>query len=316
MQSRRFDYRRIPGAAYILVGQLVVFGAINPRFLSLENMVNVAYQMSPLLLISVGMTLIILTEGIDLSQGAVIGFAGVVTGLLLLGGVGMWESILAGLAGGAAFGLTNGLLISYGGIPPFVAGLGTMGVAQGVALVLTQGSSVPGFSNEFRFIGEGVIGLPIPAWIGFAVFLLFVGILKYTPFGTYVFSIGGNREATAYAGVNVKAYLTAVYMVGGLLAGLAAVMITAHDNAAHPRAAVGMEFDAIAAVILGGTSFEKGRGGLWGTLAGAATIAFLRNGLNFSGMHATWQLPVIGIVIISAIVVNEMMQRSLAREVA
>ncbi len=313
---RRFDYRRIPGAAYVLVAQLIIFGAINPRFLSTDNLVNVAYQMAPLLVVSVGMTMVILTEGIDLSPGAVVGFAGVVAAMLLHGGMATGPSILGGLLAGAFFGTLTGLIITVGGIPPFVAGLGTMGIAQGLSLVLTQGSSVADLTEEFRYVGQGMIGLPVATWIALAVLLFFVGVLERTPFGTYIYAMGGNKEATSHAGLSVKRYLTAVYILNGLLAGLAAILMTAHDNAAHPRAAVGLEFDAIAAVILGGTSFEKGRGNLWGTLAGAATIAFLRNGLNFSGMHATWQLPVVGMVIILAIVVNEFMQRSLAKEVA
>jgi ribose transport system permease protein len=316
LRRRRFDYRRIPGAAYVLVLQLIIFGVINQRFLSTDNMVNVAYQMAPLLVVSVGATLVILTEGIDLSPGGVIGIAGVVAAMLMQSQLGTGVSIMAGLATGAAVGTITGLIITFGGIPPFVATLGILGITQGVGLVLTQGASIAGLSEEFQYIGQGHLGLPVAFWIALSVLLLFVAILKLTPFGTYVYSMGGNREATAYAGINVKRYLVLVYTVAGLLAAVAAILMTAHDNAAHPRAAVGIEFDAIAAVILGGTTFDKGRGGLWGTMIGAITIAFLRNGLNFSGMEAPLQIPVVGIVIIGAIVVNEMMQRSLAREMA
>jgi ribose transport system permease protein len=315
MRHRRFDYRRIPGAAYILVAQVIIFGLIDARWLSPANLLNVAYQMAPLLAVSVGATVVILTEGIDLSPGGIIGLAGVAAAMVLQSDMGIGLSILTGLATGAAIGALNGLVITVGGIPPFVATLGTLGITQGVGLVLTQGASVAGLSSDFQYIGQGIIGLPVNFWIALAVMALFMVILKRTSFGTYVYAMGGNREATAYAGINVKGNLTLVYTIGGLLSGVAAILMAAHDNAAHPRFAVGIEFDAIAAVILGGTTFDKGRGGLWGTLVGVATIAFLRNGLNFSGMHATWQIPVIGIVIIGAIAVNEMMQRSLAREV-
>ncbi len=316
MRSRRFDYRRLPGAAYVLVAQLILFGLIDPRFLSIDNLQNVAYQMAPLLVVSIGMTFVILSEGIDLSQGGVVGLAGVVAASLLVSGFGLVPSVLAGLLTGAGMGAVTGVVIAVGSVPPFVATLGTLGISQGLALVLTQGSSVAGLDETFQFFGQGNWLLPIPAWIALGVLLLFWGILRLTPFGTYVYAMGGNRDATRYAGISLKGYLTSVYVVSGLLSGVAALLMAAHDNAAHPRAAVGIEFDAIAAVILGGTSFEKGRGTMWGSVAGALAIAFLRNGLNFSGMPTTWQLPVVGMVIIAAIVVNESMQRSLAREMA
>jgi ribose transport system permease protein len=315
MRHRRFDYRRLPGAAYILVAQFIIFGLIDLRFLSPANMLNVAYQMAPLLVVAVGATMVILTEGIDLSPGGIIGLAGVAAAMALQSDMGIGISILIGLLVGTAIGTVTGLIITVGGIPPFVATLGILGVTQGVGLVLTKGASVAGLSSDFQYIGQGIIGLPVNFWIALAVMALFMFILKRTAFGTYIYALGGNSEATAYAGISVKGNLILVYMVSGLLSGVAAILMAAHDNAAHPRFAVGIEFDAIAAAILGGTTFDKGRGGLWGTLVGVATIAFLRNGLNFSGMHATWQIPVIGIVIIGAIAVNEMMQRSLAREV-
>ena len=315
MRHRQFDYRRLPGAAYILVAQFIIFGLIDLRFLSPANMINVAYQMAPLLVVAVGATMVILTEGIDLSPGGIIGLAGVAAAMVLQSDMGVGISILTGLLVGAAIGTITGLIITVGGIPPFVATLGILGVTQGVGLVLTKGASVAGLSKEFQYIGQGIIGLPVNFWIALAVMGLFMFILKRTAFGTYIYALGGNAEATAYAGISVKGNLILVYVISGLLSGVAAILMAAHDNAAHPRFAVGIEFDAIAAAILGGTTFDKGRGGLWGTLVGVATIAFLRNGLNFSGMHATWQIPVMGIVIIGAIAVNEMMQRSLAREV-
>ena len=316
MHLQRFDFRRVPGAAYVLVAQIVLFGLIDRRFLSIDNFQNVAYQMSPLLVVSVGMTFVILSEGIDLSQGGVVGLAGVVSAMLLVSGLGLVPSVLMGLLAGSLMGLLTGLVISLGAVPPFVATLGTLGISQGLALGLSQGSSIAGLDETFQFFGQGSWILPIPTWVALGVLLLFWGILRLTPFGTYVYSMGGNRDAMRYAGINVKGHLIWVYIISGLCSGIAALLMAAHDNAAHPRAAVGIEFDAIAAVILGGTSFEKGRGTMLGSVAGALTIAFLRNGLNFSGMPTTWQLPVVGMVIIVAIMVNEMMQRSLAREMA
>jgi len=295
-----------PGAAYLFVLLAAAFAFATPEFASPRNLSNVGLQAAALVILALGMTLVILTEGIDLSLGAVLGLAGVVMGLALVThGATLPLAIGAALAIGVIAGAANGAFVAYAGLPPFIVTLGTYGMAQSLAMVLTQGNSVTSLPPEVRWFNEGEwLGVPIPIWSVIAVFALTHLLLYHTRFGRYVFAIGGNRRALELAGVRVRWTIVAVYAYAGLLAALASFIMTARMNAAHPTIAIGLEFDAIAAVILGGTSFEKGRGGIWGTVVGAAAIAVLRNGLNLIGLSTEWQVAVVGIVIVAAVALD------------
>jgi ribose transport system permease protein len=300
-----------PGAIYLLVILSVLFSAWRPEFLSAANLTNVALQIAVLTIVALGMTLVILTEGIDLSLGAVLGLAGVVMGLVLVAGHPLAAAIGAAIAVGVAFGLANGAMIAWAGMPPFIVTLGTMGVAHSIAMVLTQGNSVTGLPAQVRWFNEGfVLGVPVPLAATAALFVVTWLLLYHTRFGRYVFAIGGNRRALTLAGVRVPLYLIAVYVFAGAMAAAAAFVMTARMNAAHPTIALGLEFDAIAAVVLGGTSFEKGRGGILGTLAGAAAVGVLRNGLNLAGVSAEWQVVAIGVVIIAGVALDSVRGRT------
>jgi ribose transport system permease protein len=300
-----------PGAAYLLVILFLILALWRPEFFSLANLTNVGLQVAVLTIVSLGMTLVILTEGIDLSLGAVLGLAGVVMGLVLVGGYPLMAAVAAAIAVGIVFGLANGAMIAWAGMPPFIVTLGTLGVAQSFAMVLTEGNSVTGLPAQVRWFNEGlVLGVPVPLLATAALFFLTYLLLYHTRFGRYVFAIGGNRRALALSGVRVSAYLVAVYVFAAVMAALAAFVMTARMNAAHPTIAIGLEFDAIAAVVLGGTSFEKGRGGIIGTLAGAAAVGVLRNGLNLVGVSAEWQVATIGLVIIAGVAVDSLRGRT------
>lgn len=300
-----------PGAVYLLAILCAGLAIWRPEFFSIANLTNVGLQFAVLTIVSLGMTLVILTEGIDLSLGAVLGLAGVVMGLVLVGGHPLMAAVAAAIAVGIVFGLANGLLIAWAGMPPFIVTLGTLGVAQSCAMVLTQGNSVTGLPAQVRWFNEGVVlGVPVPLLATAALFFLTYLLLYHTRFGRYVFAIGGNRRALALSGVRVSAYLVAVYVFAAVMAAAAAFVMTARMNAAHPTIAIGLEFDAIAAVVLGGTSFEKGRGGIVGTLAGAAAIGVLRNGLNLVGVSAEWQVAAIGLVIIAGVAFDSLRGRT------
>ncbi len=300
-----------PGAVYLLAILCAGLAIWRPEFFSIANLTNVGLQFAVLTIVSLGMTLVILTEGIDLSLGAVLGLAGVVMGLVLVGGHPLMAAVAAAIAVGIVFGLANGLLIAWAGMPPFIVTLGTLGVAQSCAMVLTQGNSVTGLPEQVRWFNEGVVlGVPVPLLATAALFFLTYLLLYHTRFGRYVFAIGGNRRALALSGVRVSAYLVAVYVFAAVMAAAAAFVMTARMNAAHPTIAIGLEFDAIAAVVLGGTSFEKGRGGIVGTLAGAAAIGVLRNGLNLVGVSAEWQVAAIGLVIIAGVAFDSLRGRT------
>jgi len=300
-----------PGAVYLLVILSALLAVWRPEFLSAANLTNVALQVAVLVIVALGMTLVILTEGIDLSLGAVLGLAGVVMGLALVGGYPFPLAIAAAFAVGVGFGLVNGALVAWAAMPPFVVTLGTLGIAHTLAMVLTQGNSVTGLPREVRWFNEGlVLGFPVPLVATAVLFALTYLLLYHTRFGRYVFAIGGNRRALALSGVRVPAYLVAVYAFAGAMAAAASFVMTARMNAAHPTIALGLEFDAIAAVVLGGTSFEKGRGGIVGTLAGAAAVGVLRNGLNLLGVGSEWQVAVIGLVIIGGVAFDSVRGRT------
>lgn len=304
---------KAPGAAYLLVILMLGLGFANVGFFSTQNLFNIGLQSAVLLIVALGMTLVILTEGIDLSLGPVLGLTGVVMGMLLLQGMPIAFALAIAVLVGVTAGLINGVLISYIEMPPFIVTLGMFGVAQSLAMVLTQGNSVTGLPPEIRWFNEGEwLGIPVPMWATAALFALTYFLLYHTKFGRYVFAIGGNRRALMLSGVPVRRYQTAVYAYAGLLTALASFIMTARMNAAHPTVAIGVEFDAIAAVILGGTSFEKGRGGLWGTVIGTIAVAVLRNGLNLIGLGTEWQVAAVGMVIITAVGIDAVRARRLA----
>ena len=301
----------LPGAAYLLAVLSLTFVLASPEFASPRNLGNVGLQAAALIIVSLGMTLVILTEGIDLSLGAVLGLCGVVMSLLLVArGVPLPLAIGAALAVGLLAGALNGALVAYAGMPPFIVTLGVYGMAQSLAMVLTEGNSVTGLPPAVRWFNEGSwLGVPVPILAMLGVFALTWVLLYRTRFGRYVFAIGGNRRALELSGVPVRVYLVAVYAYAGLLAAVASFIMAARMNAAHPTIAIGLEFDAIAAVILGGTAFDKGRGGIWGTLVGALAVAVLRNGLNLVGLSTEWQVAVVGLVIVSAVALDALRGR-------
>lgn len=296
---------RVPGVAYLLAALMLAFSIFGSGFASLPNLLNVGVQSSVLLLLALPMTFIVMTEGLDLSMGAVLGLAGVVMAMALVDGRTLPLAFAAAVTVGLAFGALNGLLIVALGIPPFVATLGTLGIAQGVALVATDGQSVVGIGDVLPALYASTwLGVPFSVLVAAIAYVVFHLVLYRTRLGSYVFAIGGNREALVLAGVRANSYHVAVYAVGGLMAGLAALLLTGRMNAGHPIAAVGMEFDAIAAVIIGGTSFERGNGWLPGTLLGVLTVGVLNNGLNVMAVPSSLQVAGVGLLVIAALLID------------
>lgn len=301
---------RAPGAAWLLAGMLVLLGVTGTGFFTVQNLLNVGMQASVLTIVALGMTLVILTEGIDLSVGPVLGLCGVVMATLLVGGTPLALALAAAVAVGAAAGLLNGVLVARVGMPAFIVTLGTFGIAQSLAMVMTQGNSVTGLPASVRTFNEGLfLGIPVPVWAAAAAFAVTWVLLYRTRFGRYTLAIGGNRRALALSGQRVARWHVLVYVYCGLLTAIASFIMTARMNAAHPTIAIGLEFDAIAAVILGGTSFERGRGGIAGTVVGALAVAVLRNGLNLLGVGTEWQVAIVGMVIICAVAIDAVRQQ-------
>jgi len=287
-----------------------VFSALDASFASGPNVLNIGLQSATLVLLALPMTLIIMSEGLDLSMGAVVGLAGVVLATVLVRGGGLTAACAAALAVGALFGLANGLLVVGVGIPPFIATLGTLGIAQGLAVAATGGRSVVGIGETLPALyASRWLGLPFSVVIAAAAYLVFHVVLYHTRFGTYVFAIGGNRESLTLAGVRTSRYHVGIYALGGMMAGLGALLLTGRMNAGHPIASIGMEFEAIAAVVVGGTSFERGNGWLPGTLLGVLTIGVLRNGLNVLAVPSSLQSASIGLLVIAALLVDSIRGR-------
>jgi ribose transport system permease protein len=303
-------YGRQLGTLSGLLGLIVVLWILTPHFLTVSNLLNVAQQATIIAIIAVGMTFVIITGGIDLSVGSVLAFAGVVMASALQSGVPLPPALLIGLGVGLLSGVINGLLITIGRLPPFIATLGMMSVARGAALMFTEGRPISGFSEGFRSIATGeILRIPTPVVIMIVVYLIAHFVLKRTKLGRYTYAIGGNEEAALLSGINVRLNKTLVYGIAGLLSGLAAILLTARLNSAQPIAGMNYELDAIAATVIGGTSLLGGEGTVSGTLIGALIMAVLRNGLNLLSVSSFFQQVVIGSVIIFAVLIDMALKR-------
>ena len=295
----------------------LVISILSDKFLTVANGWNVLRQISVNLCISVGMTLVILTGGIDLSVGSILAFAGALTaGLLKYGielpsqnlfiGFTLLGGILAGLIVGAGLGWFNGWAITKFSVPPFVATLAMLTMARGFTMLYTQGFPINGLGDNFDFIGTGwFLGIPLPVWISFLVVLLAVFITNKTPLGRYIYAIGGNENAANLSGIKTKKIKTIVYTISGITAALGGLMITARLDSAQPNAGMSYELDAIAAVVIGGTSLSGGKGSIWGTVLGAIIIGVLNNGLVLLNVSPFWQQVVKGAVILLAVILDK-----------
>lgn len=302
---------RAPGIWIIVAALVTVFGSLSPSFLSVANFTNIGLQSSILLLLALPMTLILLTEGLDLSMGALMALVSMTVALVSASGYAVPVAVLAGLGVGLAGGLVNGVLVSQFRIPPFIATIGTLGMCQGIALVLTDGQSVVNMSEAIpAFFEARVLGIPVPLLIAAVAYAGFHYALYHTRFGTSVFALGGNPDAWKLAGGSIPRCLVAVYALGGLMVGIAGFLFTARASAGHPTASLGMEFDAIAAVALGGTSFEKGNGWLFGAVLGTVAIGVLRNGLNLLGFPSSVQVVSVGLLVILTLLIGGFGTRS------
>ncbi len=287
-----------------------VLWALTPHFLTVSNLLNVAQQTSINAIVAVGMTFVIISGGIDLSVGSIVALAGVALGAMLQTGYPLPVALAASLAAGTACGMLNGALVSVGGLPPFIATLGMMSAARGTALVFTEGRPISGFDDGFRVLATGSIGfVPAPVVVMILVYVVAHLVLTRTIFGRYTYAIGGNEEATRLSGVAVRFHKTMIYGTSGLISAVAAIVLTARLNSAQPIAGMMYELDAIAATVIGGTSLMGGQGTLAGTLVGALIMGVLRNGLNLLGVSSFLQQIVIGVVIVSAVLVDTMLKR-------
>jgi len=295
---------------------LVIIGAVlsllSDRFLTASNLINVARQVSINAIVAAGMTVVIITGGIDLSVGSTIALAGCAA-LLAASGMGDLVGMVAGIGVSALVGLLNGGLVAWGRVPPFIATLATMTVVRGVALVLTNGEPIVKSEGAYLWLGQASIGpIPIPILIMAVVLLGTHWFLARTRWGTYVYAVGGNAEAARLAGISLAGIQVLVYVLAGALSGLAGLVLAARLSSAQPNTGVGFELDAIAAVVLGGTSLMGGEGSIWGTTVGAFIIGVLNNGFNLMNVSPFYQLIAKGAVIVLAVLVDQLVKAGTA----
>jgi len=290
----------------ILLAIVLFLSIASNVFLTSGNLINVVKQISVISIVAVGMTFVILTGGIDLSVGAVLAVGGVIAARMTKNEIApLFVVILTACATGGVLGFINGTLVSRLKVPPFVMTLGMMSIARGISYVYTEGRPIVNFSKNFLFIGQGSIWvIPMPVVIMLSIVVLGVIVLNYTKFGRYVYYIGGNTEAARVSGINVEWILTFVYTLVGALAGLAGLVLTARLNAGQPQAGLSYELDAIAAVVIGGTSLSGGIGSVSGTLVGALIIGIINNGLNLLNVDPFYQLIAKGVVICGAVILD------------
>lgn len=301
----------------VLLGLVAAFAVAAPGFFTMSSASTMIRQGASLAIVTFGMTFCIATSGLDLSVGSVMGLSAVVAGLSLVSGWGLLLSLVIALATAAISGAVNGGLVAVAGMPPFVTTLGTMGVARGLALVLSNGKAISGIDPAFvAFLSGSLLGVPMvlmPVLLALAISYI---LLSHTPWGLSLLAIGGNRLGARLAGLPLRRNELFAYTFSGLLAGVAGVITISRMGVAHPLAGDGYEFDAIAAAVIGGAALEGGRGSAFGALLGAAFITVLRSGLAVMGVSLQIQLLAIGLVIALAFALDHLSGRNRALEEA
>ena len=296
-----------------LVILCAVLGVMSDHFLTFDNLINVFRQSSVNALVALGQLLVIVTAGIDLSVGSVMGLSCVLAALMMKSGVPPAIALVASLGIGGFLGAVNGTLLTKLRLPhPFIPTLGMMNVARGLALVISGGFPISELPSGFRFLGAGtILWIPAPVILVVLFCVLFHVFLTRTTAGRDIYAIGGNPHAARLSGVPVDRRLILVYTLSGMMAGAASIVLAGRMNSGFPLAGSGAELDAIAAVIIGGASFFGGVGTVGGTLVGALIMGVLRNGLNLLNVSASWQTVVIGVVIVGAVLVDVIRKRAM-----
>ena len=317
----RFNaFLRKYGIVLILLGMLIAMTFLSPAFLTPRNLLNIVRQISVMGLIAIGVTMVIITGGIDLSSGSVLALAAVVATSLAQRldwaeikfpglDVPVFVPIVAALGVGAVCGLVNGSLIARFKIPPFIATLGMMTVARGFALIYSE-RPVSGLKESYTYIGQGEpFGIPVPILILALVAIAAHILLNNTRFGRHIYALGGNEQAARISGINISRVKIGVYTIAGLLAGLSGLVLSSRIGSGQPGLGLGYELDAIASAVIGGTSLSGGIGTIWGTIVGALIIGVLNNGLDLLNVSAYWQTIVKGSIIVIAVIIDERKNR-------
>jgi ribose transport system permease protein len=325
MERGKADLRQIliRLESLIALALMIVFmSVVSDRFPTTDNALTILRQISSNICLSIGMTLVILTAGIDLSVGSVLALSGAVTAGLLKNGIEIPQlnalmqftlvgAVLGGLLVGLLLGLFNGFIITRFRVPPFVATLGMLSIGRGLTMLWTGGFPITGLGESFAVIGTGsCLGMPMPVWISAGLVALFVLITRKTRFGRHVYAVGGSERAARLAGLRVNRIKLAAYALCGVLSAVGGMIVTSRLDSAQPNAGLGYELDSIAAVVIGGTSLSGGRGTILGTVLGCLIIGVLNNGLFLLNVSPFWQQVIKGCVILLAVVIDRMNVRN------
>ena len=290
------------GLVFILISLIIIFSIFSEYFLTSRNLLNITRQISINLIVAIGMTFVIITGEIDLSVGSIAALAGVATGWVIVSTSSIFLGIMAGISVGVLIGLLNGVLTVYGKVQSFIVTLAMLGLARGLALVWTDGKPISGLPKNFEILGAGYFGIiPVSTIIAILIFIITFIVFSRTKHGIYIRSIGANREAARLSAIPVKRYRIIAFLLSGLLSAIGGIIITSRLISAQPTAAVGMELNVIAAVILGGASLSGGIGTITGTFLGSIIIGVINNGMNLIGISAFFQQIVKGIIILIAV---------------
>lgn len=290
------------GSLLILLVLIICMGVISPKFFSIENLKNIGIQASVNVVLSIGMLMVIIIGGIDLSIGAILALAGIVSAYLMKAGCPIFLAMLISCFAGAALGAINGFIVTYMKLPPFVATLGTTGIFRGASLLITNGLPVSQLPEAVRIIGQGtLLGIPNPIVLMIIVAIIIHILLVYTSYGRSLYAIGSNYEATRLSGISIKRNTMLTYTIEGFLAAVAGAILLGRLAVAQPNAATGYESNAIAAAVIGGASFSGGRGSVKGSLIGALIISVLNNGFTLLGLNSFVQQIAIGVVVVLAV---------------
>ena len=293
----------------VLVLMCGVFATLTDRFLTVSNFQNVMRNAAPVIIASCGMTTVMIARGLDLSVGSVLAASSVIAGSLAVAGVPLYLAFLLAVLFGAAVGAVNGVIIAGLAVSPIIVTLGMLNIARGAAYLISPSAILVGLPSGWSFLGTAkVLGLPMPIVIAGIVVAVFYVMTSYTTFGKRIYAIGGNEEAARLSGINIKRTLLWLYVMCGMTAALAGVVLSSRVGSGDPNIGVGFELQVIAAIIIGGTSLSGGEGRILGTVIGALIIGVLANGLNLAGVEPFWQFVAQGLVLIVAIIVDRLVQ--------
>ncbi len=310
---KRNSYRFTPLITLLIIFTLLTF--FSPYFLTWDNLCAIGVQIAVTVILAIGEMIVIISSGIDLSVGSVLALSGIITTTLMVRGTPEILSIILGMLAGAGCGFINGFLISKGKLPPFIVTLGMMGVARGMALIISDGAVISGLTDSFSWWGMGTLfgGFPVPIFLMIVVSVIGYFILRYTRFGRLSYAIGSNSQATLLSGVNVDNYLIGYYTMSGLLAGFAGILLASRLNIGQPTAGIGYELEVIAVCVMGGASLRGGTGTVISAIIGGLVMGLLRNSSNLLNISAFWQQVLAGVVIVGAVYWDQHRQRRIVK---